>query len=399
MAAAGQLSNLGLAPSEPTRDQNQTEAKDLSRKKPRKISTDSAESELEEEMRDEQEEYERNSHESDEEDEMESRNSSEDEASSVQSEKMSESGSNSSAEMNSESEDEDLSKTMRRKNSELVKPTESERTKSEVRSNIKRSFASKKPGSAKRKYGATFIKGQNGVQTQSRRCRNSSTKSLNENEQNMMRVSTRSKNNEPVQCLGPGCTYSAVTNSKYCSTDCGMKLAKNRLITFLKSRVISYNEKPALAHQINKSELAKIDAEIEALRTKLVELEYKHSELDEEIEKAKYRQINPNVQRERDRNLESSEVEVFCVTCGNLFTERVALKHMDKCFNKVCLKRGPVVWLKCVFYLVAKCFLSLSLRSRAKRSSALTSRATWTDSRYSATFTTPKPKCTARGSK
>ena len=33
--------------------------------------------------------------------------------------------------------------------------------------------------------------------------------------------------------------------------------------------------------------------------------------------------------------MESSETEIYCVTCGHVLSERHALKHLEKCFNKV----------------------------------------------------------------
>jgi len=32
---------------------------------------------------------------------------------------------------------------------------------------------------------------------------------------------------------------------------------------------------------------------------------------------------------------EEAELNVFCVTCGIALSPRVALRHMEKCFNKV----------------------------------------------------------------
>jgi len=32
---------------------------------------------------------------------------------------------------------------------------------------------------------------------------------------------------------------------------------------------------------------------------------------------------------------EEAELNIFCVTCGIALSPRVALRHMEKCFNKV----------------------------------------------------------------
>jgi hypothetical protein len=100
----------------------------------------------------------------------------------------------------------------------------------------------------------------------------------------------------PMQCLGPGCVQQALTNSKYCSYECGMKLAKERLFFYLKSRIEQYNASPSYSNQLNLNELNRINAEIEQLRGKLSDLEKKHLELDKIIERAKFEKVNPNVE-------------------------------------------------------------------------------------------------------
>ena len=88
----------------------------------------------------------------------------------------------------------------------------------------------------------------------------------------------------------------AQTDSKYCSTECGMKLAKNRLVHFLKSRIEQYNESPCYSNMLNQTELESINTEIETLRLKLTDLEQKHLDLDRIIERAKFKKINPSIE-------------------------------------------------------------------------------------------------------
>jgi COMPASS component SPP1 len=33
--------------------------------------------------------------------------------------------------------------------------------------------------------------------------------------------------------------------------------------------------------------------------------------------------------------MDTNEAEIYCVTCGVLCSEKYALKHMEKCYNKV----------------------------------------------------------------
>ena len=67
----------------------------------------------------------------------------------------------------------------------------------------------------------------------------------------------------------------------------------------------------------------------------LSNLEKKHDDLDKVIERANFEKINPNVEKEREKLIDSSETEIYCVTCGQICSEKHALKHMEKCFNKV----------------------------------------------------------------
>jgi hypothetical protein len=140
---------------------------------------------------------------------------------------------------------------------------------------------------------------------------------------------------EPERCYGPECVNQALTNSKYCSFECGVKLAKNRIAFFLKSSYDNYNQIPPLANNLNLSELNRINNEINVLKNKLNELEEKHLELDKLIERAKHHAINPNIEKDRDKNSDSNETEIYCVTCGIIINEKHALKHMEKCYNKI----------------------------------------------------------------
>lgn len=140
----------------------------------------------------------------------------------------------------------------------------------------------------------------------------------------------------PVQCLGPGCTKEALKKSKYCSEECGLGLAKKRLVSFLKARIQQYNESPSYSKILNEAELDRINSEISALRLKLKELEKRHVELDGLIDQARTQSVCGLVEKEREQGFaDSNETEIYCVTCGSLHTEKQALKHMEKCFNKV----------------------------------------------------------------
>ena len=63
------------------------------------------------------------------------------------------------------------------------------------------------------------------------------------------------------------------------------------------------------ADRLNVNELARIDAEIGALKCKLGELELSYDELDRLVERAKGQRINPNVEVDNTLTL----------TCANVF--------------------------------------------------------------------------------
>lgn len=37
--------------------------------------------------------------------------------------------------------------------------------------------------------------------------------------------------------------------------------------------------------------------------------------------------------------MDSNETEIYCVSCGQVCSEKHALKHMEKCFNKVFINK------------------------------------------------------------
>ena len=179
------------------------------------------------------------------------------------------------------------------------------------------------------------------VQRSNRKPTSSSNSAKHEINQRKIVTSTKEEKDEvvrvgPVQCLGPGCVREALKKSKYCSEDCGLSLAKNRLVHFLKSRIQQYNESPTYSKILNEAELDRINSEIGTLRSKLKELENKHLELDSIIDQARTQAICGKIEKEREQSCaDSNEAEIYCVTCGSLHTEKFALKHMEKCFSKI----------------------------------------------------------------
>ncbi|CAH1784566.1 unnamed protein product [Owenia fusiformis] len=135
------------------------------------------------------------------------------------------------------------------------------------------------------------------------------------------------------QCLGPQCIKPSRKGSKYCSDDCGMKLATSRIYEILPSRIQQWNATPCQAELNNRKTLESLREKQLQARQKLVELDEKHTQLDKILEKAKHTSILTEDETTEDDE-EEKELSVYCVTCGHEIHPKTALKHMEKCFAK-----------------------------------------------------------------
>ncbi|KAL7398340.1 hypothetical protein ABVT39_008131 [Epinephelus coioides] len=93
------------------------------------------------------------------------------------------------------------------------------------------------------------------------------------------------------QCLGPGCVQPARTNSKYCSDDCGMKLAANRIYEILPQRIQQWQQSPCVAEEMGRRQLERIRKEQQAARLRLTLMEKRFHELEGIIANAKQQQV------------------------------------------------------------------------------------------------------------
>lgn len=134
----------------------------------------------------------------------------------------------------------------------------------------------------------------------------------------------------PRHCYGQSCVNTARPQSKYCSDECGMKVASGRIFHFLPHR-LQENSSPSVATEMNKKALEKNRAKQQIVRATLVELDKRHKELDLLVEHSKRCPINPVLQENVDMEDESS---TYCVTCGHEIHTRFAVRHMERCFNK-----------------------------------------------------------------
>ncbi|CAG5074950.1 Similar to Cfp1: CXXC-type zinc finger protein 1 (Drosophila melanogaster) [Cotesia congregata] len=130
----------------------------------------------------------------------------------------------------------------------------------------------------------------------------------------------------PRQCYGPACTRQSRVGSKYCSDECGIKLATNRIYQVLPQRIQEWSLTSCVAEQNNQHSLESIRKQQQDVRVILQELDKRHAELDRIVERAKNATIDPNF--EIDDN-DDTEMSMYCITCGHEIHSRTAIKHME----------------------------------------------------------------------
>ena len=136
------------------------------------------------------------------------------------------------------------------------------------------------------------------------------------------------------QCYGPKCKKEARVESKYCSDQCGMNLASLRIMQTLPDRIREWNMAPCEAEKRNRRELESIRAKQETVKATLEQLNRDFRTLEELIVEGKSQSIE---ERDSDDEDDSSAVEmtVHCVTCGSDVQTRTAIRHMERCYNKI----------------------------------------------------------------
>lgn len=133
------------------------------------------------------------------------------------------------------------------------------------------------------------------------------------------------------QCYGPACKMTARPQSRYCSDECGMKLATSRIYHVLPQRIQEWNLSPCIAEAQNKKTLDSIRNKQNVGRAILNELDKRHSQLDLLVDRAKRCTLDVKALENNDAE---DEMSMYCVTCGHEIHSRTAIRHMEKCFNK-----------------------------------------------------------------
>ncbi|XP_016411720.1 CXXC-type zinc finger protein 1-like [Sinocyclocheilus rhinocerous] len=134
------------------------------------------------------------------------------------------------------------------------------------------------------------------------------------------------------QCLGPGCVEAARASSKYCSDDCGMKLAANRIYEILPQRIQQWQQSPCIAEEQGKKLLERIRREQQSARMRLTEMEKRFHELEGIIAKAKQQVVQHD--EEVNEGDDDTDLQIFCVSCSHPVNPKVALRHMERCYAK-----------------------------------------------------------------
>ncbi|EFX66713.1 hypothetical protein DAPPUDRAFT_229353 [Daphnia pulex] len=139
-----------------------------------------------------------------------------------------------------------------------------------------------------------------------------------------------------IHCYGPQCINASRPGSKYCSDQCGLKLATTRIYQILPQRIQEWGLTPCIAEEKNKKELEQIRKQQTDAREALEDLDLKQKELDVITAKAKKFTVDINSDDEADEggDGETESATVQCVTCGIGVTQTNAIRHMERCFNK-----------------------------------------------------------------
>ncbi|XP_068189673.1 CXXC-type zinc finger protein 1a isoform X2 [Antennarius striatus] len=135
------------------------------------------------------------------------------------------------------------------------------------------------------------------------------------------------------QCLGPGCVQPARANSKYCSEDCGMKLAANRIYEILPQRIQQWQQSPCVAEEMGRRQLERIRKEQQASRLRLTMMEKRFHELEGIIANAKQQQVQQD-EEVTEGDGDDTDLQIFCVSCSHPVNPKVALRHMERCYAK-----------------------------------------------------------------
>ncbi|XP_068249561.1 CXXC-type zinc finger protein 1-like isoform X2 [Palaemon carinicauda] len=144
----------------------------------------------------------------------------------------------------------------------------------------------------------------------------------------------RGENSVNKQCFGPQCVKPCRPSSKYCSEECGLKLAEGRIFSVLPQRIQEWKMSECEAEKLDIRQLEKIRRQQLEAREVLQQLDHRHLELDKLLERGKNEVIDPHADDGNDEE-GGDGVYIYCVTCGHEVQARRAIRHLENCFNKL----------------------------------------------------------------
>ncbi|KAI6186814.1 hypothetical protein M3Y98_00173800 [Aphelenchoides besseyi] len=135
------------------------------------------------------------------------------------------------------------------------------------------------------------------------------------------------------QCYGPNCVKASRPGSKYCSDECGLKMADDRLRRILPSRVRDYYSVQPLAEKTDDKLIrdltvrkALAEGEIEQANQFALTLNLYVSQLS---------RIEPTVQQNRSHVMKDMSIVMSCGVCGEEVPLCTLAQHVNDCYAQL----------------------------------------------------------------
>ncbi|GMR32078.1 hypothetical protein PMAYCL1PPCAC_02273, partial [Pristionchus mayeri] len=133
----------------------------------------------------------------------------------------------------------------------------------------------------------------------------------------------------PMQCFGVNCSIEARPNSKYCSDECGMRRAKERIAKYLPKGVESYWKIEPVAVRQNREEEISKEQQKEELKKEKADLDKCHGLVVDYV-----RALKPFGPDDKEDSKADGDFVVACPVCTVEFGCKVIAKHTERCFAR-----------------------------------------------------------------
>ena len=179
---------------------------------------------------------------------------------------------------------------------------------------VRREKEEKKEKRGRRPYKSSTVRSRH------RRHPETNKKTHKKNKEHIVEVDTG-----PKQCYGPGCINSSRKGSKYCSDECGVKLASNRIYEILPHRIRQWQSTPCDADERSHKSLEAIRTEQQEARRILSELDQRQKDLEIIINKGKNTPPMTEEESNEAENEAETELSIYCVTCGHEINQKLVI--------------------------------------------------------------------------